>query len=54
MLIEVPPARTLPEQSDAVLDERERSQRTVTYGVGMMAGAIALIVLFVLCGRALF
>jgi hypothetical protein len=53
-LIQVPAARSLPPQTDAVLDEQERSQRTVTYGVGMMAGAIALIVLFVLCGRALF
>jgi hypothetical protein len=53
-LIQVPPARKLPTQDDAALDEDERSARTVSYGVGMVAGAIALIVLFVLCGRVLF
>jgi hypothetical protein len=54
LLMQVPEARTLPAQDDAVLDEQERSARTITYGVGMMAGAIALIVLFVICGRVLF
>jgi hypothetical protein len=53
-LIQVPSARALPPQDDAVLDEQERSARTVTYGVGMVAGAIALIVLIVLCGRVIF
>ncbi len=53
-LIEAPAARRLPEQSDAALDEQERSARTITYGVGMIAGAIALILLFVICGRLVF
>jgi hypothetical protein len=53
-LIKVPPARQLPPQDDAALDEQERSARTVSYGVGMVAGAIALIVLIVLCGRVIF
>jgi hypothetical protein len=53
-LIRVPSARTLPPQDDTVLDEQERSARTVSYGVGMVAGAIALIVLIVLCGRVVF
>jgi hypothetical protein len=54
LLLQVPEARTLPEQDDAALDEQDRSARTITYGVGMLAGAIALIILIVLCGRALF
>jgi hypothetical protein len=53
-LIQVPAARTLPDQSDAELDEQERSARTVTYGVGMITGAIALLLLFVICGRLVF
>ncbi len=44
----------MPPQDDAVLDEQDKAARTITYGVGMVAGAIALIVLIVLCGRALF
>jgi hypothetical protein len=53
-LIQVPAARKLPAQDDDVLDEEERAARTVSYGVGMVAGAIALIVLIVLCGRVVF
>lgn len=54
VVIQVPPARQLPPQDDTALDAREQQARTVTYGVGMLTGAIALIVLFILCGRALF
>jgi hypothetical protein len=54
MLIQVPEAHSLPAQDDAALDEQDRAARTVTYGVGMLAGAIALLVLIVLCGRILF
>jgi hypothetical protein len=53
-LIEVPPPRVLPEQNLSALDAEEKSARTTTYGVGMIAGAVLLVVLFVLCGRALF
>ena len=53
-LIQVPAARSLPEQDDAAVDEQERSARTVSYGVAMIAGAILLIVLIVLCGRVVF
>lgn len=53
-LIQVPAARELPGQSDAVLDEEERAARTVTYGIAMVTGAIALLVMFVLCGRLVF
>jgi hypothetical protein len=53
-LIQVPAPRVLPEQDVPTLDSQEKSARTMTYGVGMVAGAVLLIVLFVLCGRALF
>jgi hypothetical protein len=53
-LIQVPSPRPLPAQDDARLDAEEKAARTTTYGVGMVAGAVLLIVLFVLCGRALF
>ncbi|HEY1486719.1 MAG TPA: translation initiation factor 2 [Micromonosporaceae bacterium] len=53
-LIQVPAARQLPAQDDTALDEQEKAARTVSYGVGMVAGAIALIVLIVLCGRVVF
>jgi hypothetical protein len=53
-VIRVPPARQLPPQDDAVVDAQEQRARTVTYGVGMIAGAVALIVLVILCGRVLF
>jgi hypothetical protein len=36
------------------LDEKERSARTVTYGVGLVAAAVALILMCLLCARALF
>jgi hypothetical protein len=53
-VIQVPPARQLPPQDDAEIDAREHQARTVTYGVGLIAAAIAVIVLIVLCGRVLF
>jgi hypothetical protein len=36
------------------MDAQEREARTVTYGVGMVAGAVLLVILLILCGRALF
>ena len=36
------------------IDGQEGEARTVTYGIGMVAGAVLLIVLLILCGRALF
>jgi hypothetical protein len=53
MLVQVPPPRPLPPQDVTALDSEERQARTITYGAGMVAGAILLVVLFVLCGRAL-
>jgi hypothetical protein len=44
----------MPEQDTVELDEAEGSARTVTYGVGMVAGAILVIVMCLLCSRLLF
>ena len=49
-----PPPRAMPAQDMDALDESEGSARTVTYGVGPVAGAIALILMCLLCARALF
>ncbi|WP_239163038.1 translation initiation factor 2 [Paractinoplanes rishiriensis] len=49
-----PPPRALPPQDMDALDEAEGSARTVTYGIGLVAGAIALILMCLLCARALF
>jgi hypothetical protein len=44
----------MPGQDLDALDESERSARTVTYGVGLVVGAIALILMCLLCARVLF
>ncbi|WP_250003289.1 translation initiation factor 2 [Actinoplanes sp. M2I2] len=49
-----PPPRTMPPQDMELLDDSEGSARTVTYGVGLVAGAIALILICLLCTRLLF
>lgn len=49
-----PPPRTMPGQDMDALDESEGAARTVTYGVGLVAGAIALILMCLLCARAIF
>jgi hypothetical protein len=54
LLVQAPPPRKLPDQDMEALDSQEREARTVTYGIGMVAAAVLLIVLLILCGRALF
>ncbi len=49
-----PLPRALPTQDEAAIDEAESSARTLTYGIGMVAGAILLIVMCLLCSRLLF
>ena len=44
----------MPTQDMDALDEAERSARTVTYGIGLVAGAIALILMCLLCARFFF
>ncbi len=54
VVVQSPPPRALPPQDLAGLEEEEQRARTITYGVAMVAGAIILVLLLVLCGRALF
>ncbi|HWS33669.1 MAG TPA: translation initiation factor 2 [Actinoplanes sp.] len=49
-----PPPRRLPAQDDDALDNDESSARTVTYGVGLVAGAISLVIICLLCSRLIF
>jgi hypothetical protein len=49
----IQPPRTMPTQDDQRIDAEERAGRTLTQGVGVVAGAILLILIFVLCGRVL-
>ncbi len=49
-----PPPRAMPGQDMDALDEAEGSARTVTYGVGLVAGAIALILMCLFCARVIF
>ena len=46
--------RALPRQDPARLDAEEQSARTLTYGVAMVAGAVMVLLILVLCGRTLF
>jgi hypothetical protein len=54
VLIQPQPPRQLPAQDQAALDAQEREARTITLGIGMVAGAVLLVVLLILCGRVLF
>jgi hypothetical protein len=49
-----PPPRSMPGQNLDALNEAEGSAKTVTYGVGLVAAAIALIVMVLLCARVIF
>jgi hypothetical protein len=49
-----PPPREMPSQDLDALAEAEGSARTVTYGVGLVAGAIAVIIMCLLCARIVF
>lgn len=49
-----PPPREMPAQDLERLDAVEREARTVTYGVGLVAAAVMLLLLLILCGRLLF
>ncbi|HEX2418357.1 MAG TPA: translation initiation factor 2 [Micromonosporaceae bacterium] len=43
--------RPMPKQDHTAMDAAERDARTVTYGVGILAGAILLVLMFVICAR---
>ncbi|WP_422771918.1 translation initiation factor 2 [Plantactinospora sp. WMMC1484] len=48
------PPRPLPPQDHPALDAAEGSARTLTYGIGMVGGAVILVLMCLLCSRALF
>jgi hypothetical protein len=48
------PPRQLPAQDHAGIDADEVRARTLTLGFALIAGAIIVIVMCALCGRALF
>lgn len=48
------PPRRLPDQDLEALDSDERSARTLTYGIAMMAGAVMVVLSCLLCSRVLF
>ncbi|WP_433792252.1 translation initiation factor 2 [Actinoplanes sp. CA-252034] len=49
-----PSPRQMPPQNFEALDDAEGSARTVTYGIGLVAGAIGLIIVCLLCARLVF
>lgn len=51
--VEPPPPRALPPQDHSELDAAEQGARTLTYGIGMVAGAVVLIMICALCSRIL-
>jgi hypothetical protein len=53
MVVQPAPPRHLPAQDHARLDFAEQSARTLTYGIGMVVGAILLVALCTLCVRAI-
>lgn len=52
-LVNAAPPRALPAQDAAAAETAERQARTFTAGVGIMAGAVMVVALFVLLVRAL-
>jgi hypothetical protein len=48
------PPRQLPEQDHDRLDVEEQAARTLSQGIGMVAGAVLLVLMLILCARALF
>lgn len=54
LVVQAPAPRPMPGQDLARLDAAEQQARTLTYGIAMIAGAIMIVLMLVLCGRALF
>lgn len=53
VLYQTQPARQLPPQAHDQIDADEAQARLVTYGISIAAGAILILLLFVLCARLL-
>jgi len=54
MVVRPAPPRDMPAQDHASLDVAEQSARTLTYGIGMVVGAILLVVFCTRCARTVF
>ncbi|MGC9667925.1 translation initiation factor 2 [Planosporangium sp. 12N6] len=54
LVVQAPPPRRLPAQDPPAMDEAEQRARTVTLGVALVGGAVMIVLMLVLCGRALF
>lgn len=54
VVMQPPTPRQLPRQDAAGIEEEERGARTLTYGIGMIAAAVLVVVVCLLCSRALF
>jgi hypothetical protein len=53
-VVQPAPARQLPAQDHERIDAEEAKARTLTQGMGIITGAVLLVLLFALCGRLLF
>ena len=53
-LVQPPAPRVLPPQDTHSVDRNEQAAKTVTTGIGLVASALLLVLLLVLCGRWLF
>lgn len=53
-VIQPAPPRPLPPQDHRRLDTEEQAARTLTKGIGLLAGAVMLVLLIVVCGRWAF
>lgn len=53
-MVHAAPPRQLPAQDLPALEAEEGSARTLTYGIGMVAAAVLVVVTCLLCSRVLF
>ena len=51
VVVPTPPPREMPSQDQDAMDANERSTRVVTYGVGIFAAAVVLVLVFIVCAR---
>ncbi|GAA1800486.1 hypothetical protein GCM10009682_22640 [Luedemannella flava] len=53
-VVQPPPPRSLPAQDHDAIDAAETKARGVTFGVALLVGALLVVLVCVLCARALF
>ncbi|WP_203664733.1 translation initiation factor 2 [Actinocatenispora rupis] len=51
VVVPVTPPREMPRQDGDRMDAEEKAARTVSYGVGLVAAAVVLVLLVVVCAR---